>query len=80
MSIFLVIYVHLVVFVMWIMFYSPSLYIDENSTESSIVFIGIYTKRGNWRLILMEVAECLILNTIFAKVVARRLKLILGIY
>ncbi len=45
---------HLVVFVIWIMFYSPSLYIDENSTESPKVFIGISTKKDDWGLILMR--------------------------
>jgi hypothetical protein len=44
---------YLVVFVIWIMFYSPTLYIDENSTESPKVFIGISTKKDDWRLILM---------------------------
>ena len=71
---------HLVVFVIWIMFYSPSLYIDENSTKSPIVFIGISIKRDDWGFILMGIAECLILNTIFAKVVNRPVKLILRIY
>ena len=63
---------HLVVFVIWIMFYSPSLYIDENSTEFPKVFTGITTKKNDWGLILMGIAECLILNTIFAKVVNRQ--------
>ena len=71
---------YLIVFVIWIMFYSPSLYIDENSTESPKAFIGISTKKDDWRLILMGIAECLILNTIFAKVLNRRVKLILRIY
>jgi hypothetical protein len=71
---------HLVVFLSWIMFYSPSLYIDENITESPIVFIGISTKKDDLELILMGIAECLILNIIFAKVANRRVKLILRIY
>jgi hypothetical protein len=36
------------------MFYSPSLYIDENSTESPKVFISISTKKDDWGLILMR--------------------------
>tara|TARA_B110000467_G_scaffold35934_1_gene32802 strand:- start:254 stop:409 length:156 start_codon:yes stop_codon:yes gene_type:complete len=44
----------LVVFVIWIMFYSPSLYIDENSTESPKVFMGISTKRDDWVLNIDE--------------------------
>jgi hypothetical protein len=44
---------HLVVFVMWIMFYWLLLYIDENSTESPKVFIGISTKKDDWGLMLM---------------------------